>query len=440
MFKYIIFAITLNVIMFLGFFSKENVFLHLGAPAAAEAGTTIEVELELHKSAITGFARFQQELPPGITASPVYPSDVNFSFDENTVRMIWLNLPGDKTFTVRYRLHIDERLKGELKLEGTFSYIENNERMTASAEEITVNITPSPHIDEELIVDLSEADKLHPPVPATYAPVAEAVAVRQLPVEDDDRGYLVNIMINKGDRSSFAKIEERVPRGFTAEAVESRGGTFSFSDQIATIIWRKLPPENNFIVSYRLIPDELTDEAPRPEGSFSFMHDNITTTYHVVERDIPLSSLEGAGKQELIASAALEVRTTAPERSPAARPPSTPLPSAPAAVMPERGLTRPLPPEQGVYYRVQLAAGRRPVDPESYFKHLDIPFNIHTEIHEGWYKYSVGSFYDYRSARDQRVNIWNTTPVGDAFVSAYNDGLRITVQEALAIANHRWYR
>ncbi len=330
MFKYIIFAVTLNVILFLGYFTKEDVSLYIGAPASAEAGSTIDIELELHKSAISGFARFHQELPPGISASPVYPSDVNFSFDENTIRMIWLNLPGDKTFSVRYRLHIHERLKGQLKLDGTFSYIENNERMTASAGAITVNINPSPFVDEKLIVDISEADKLLPPalvpvpVPVTEAPVAET------PVTE-------------------------------ARVAEAR-----------------------------------VTEAPVAEAPVA---------------ETPVAS---------------QLPTT--------------LPPSPPAVMPERTLVRPLEPEQGVYYRVQLAAGRRPVDPESYFRNMSIPFNIHTEIHDGWYKYSIGSFYDYRSARDQRVNIWNTTPVGDAFVSAYSDGVRITVQEALAIASHRWYR
>ncbi len=438
MLKYIFLAAILKIALLIGFFTEEDIYLQINAPAAAEAGTTVEVELELHKSGITGFARFHQELPPGITASPVYPSDVSFSFDENTLRLIWLNLPRDETVSVRYRLHINERLRGELNLDGTFSYIENNLRASACAPDAVISIIPSPYIDEELIVDINQAGELLPEAQPEAAPHADAVAIRQLPVEHNDE-YLVNILINKGFRSRFAKIEERIPLGFTAEEVETSGGKFTFSDQTATITWSTLPPESSFIVTYRLIPDEDTGVVPKPEGEFSFVSNDITASYPVIEREVPLTSVDGAYKRQLIASAVIEARTSAPRRSAATRAPVQPVPATPGKTY-EPEPVSPVPPEQGVYYRVQLAAGRRQVNPDSYFKNFDIPFDIHTEVHEGWYKYSIGSFEDYRSARDQRVQIWNTTPVGDAFVSAYSDGVRITVQEALAIAGHRWYR
>jgi hypothetical protein len=51
----------------------------------------------------------------------------------------------------------------------------------------------------------------------------------------------------------------------------------------------------------------------------------------------------------------------------------------------------------------------------------------------------VGTFNDYKGARDKREGMKNKG-VSGAFVTAYNSGKRITVQEALMITSQKWLR
>ena len=96
-------------------------------------------------------------------------------------------------------------------------------------------------------------------------------------------------------------------------------------------------------------------------------------------------------------------------------------------------------PETGVKYKVQIGAYKRYLN-VSYFKKLQVTESVSIELNNGLNKYLIGLHSEYKDARDHRVKIWNETPIRDAFVSAYNNGNRITVQEALMIANQKWYQ
>ena len=43
--------------------------------------------------------------------------------------------------------------------------------------------------------------------------------------------YIMEIEVDKGDISNFAKLQLSLPEGFTAELLNGEGGTFTFYDQ-----------------------------------------------------------------------------------------------------------------------------------------------------------------------------------------------------------------
>ena len=457
--------LNLLVILVLQLFPGD-VSVTLLAPTEVTAGNEFEVKLTLNKSDLEGFSRFQQNIPPGLEALSASSANADFTFSENRLRLIWMRMPQEEEVTVTYRIKVDPRLKGSFDLGGKFSYIDNNERKSVDVTPMSVTILPSPDIDPSLIVDIKEFEQR---VIQKVTPVSEEsiniACIRQKPLPGTTAGeYIVNILVNKEDKKKFAKVEETVPAGYTAVAMDNRDAIFTFKDQTVKFLWMNLPTERYFTISYRLIPQNQAKlEAPRVKGIFSYMVEDKTISMPIVQRDADLIALSGEGVGTLVT----EVKSNPvdlPEEEPAlvavvetATLKEEPRKEEPTKVetvkeepaRAEAKTRKPkdktssaysLEPESGVYYRVQVAAGHKAVNVERYFKKFNLGKEVRKEMHEGWHKYSIGSFMVYKEARDYRIHLWNTTPVKDAFVSAYNSGNRITVQEALMITEQQWYQ
>jgi len=422
----------------------SDVGINMNAPGQVEAGNEIYVEITLDKSDFDSFARFQQEIPAGLTAIPVNTANADFSFKDQKVKFIWLKLPADQEITISYKLQVDKRLKGTFNLKGTFSYIADNERGSVEVESKLIAINPSSTIDPKLVVDVNDFKNLVKPVQKKESGVEQVKCIRQIPyLTESGDAYRVNLLVNKGNKEKFAKIQEDVPEGYTAVALESKDAIFTFKDQTVKLLWMNLPADPYFVVSYKLVPKEGIEESPELEGTFSYIQNDNTLSINIAQKDVNLQNDSKENLLAIISSSGTEGSEPASYVQPQDYSGKVKIEIAESAlklIREDTKLTNMLEPESGIYYRVQLAAGHRPINIDRYFKKYNLDKEIRTEFHEGWRKYSIGSFYVYKAARDYRVHVWNTTTIDDAFVSAYNSGKRITVQEALMITNHEWYR
>lgn len=472
--RFLLPVIHLFAVVIINLFQPSNVDIQMSIPDQVVAGNEMEIQITVQKENMEGFSRFLQQIPAGLTAVSISSANADFSFKDKRIRLIWLKLPEENFFTFSYKIKVDERLKGQFSVGGKFSYIANNERKSANIPPKSVTIIPSPTIDPELIVDISEfEEKVIQHLPAVSS--EENIAcIRQDPfLNTTNDEYIVNVLVNKENKNKFAKIEETIPPGYTAVDLTRQGAIFTFKNQTAKFLWMTLPAETNFIVSYRLIPDNpISMKTPRIKGKFSFLEGENTVSIDIYQNPAVVENLS----QQEIYTLIEHIRST-PQEQPEDLVASTDNmavtsqaeePTQVVEMVPEPEkqveeikepakiktdvLKKPtgkktgktskylLEPEEGVYYRIQIAAGHKPVNIRGYFRKLSFRNEIRREEHEGWYKYSVGSFKVYKEARDYRVQIWNTTEIDDAFVSAYNNGLRITVQEALMIANQKWYK
>jgi hypothetical protein len=451
--------LNLLVILILQIF-PGNVSVKMDVPAQVNAGSEFEVRITLNKGDLDGFSRFQQNIPAGLSAISDQSSNADFTFTDKRVRLIWLRVPKNDEITVSYRVKVDERLKGNFTLGGKFSYIDNNERKFVDVSAVSVTILPSSKVDPSMIVDVNDYEKMFTPVIVpTSAENNNIAVIRQRPYAGNAGEYIVNLLVNKEATRNFAKIEEDVPEGYIAVALDPKDAIFTFKSQKVKFLWMNLPLDPYFMVSYRLIPRNKAKLAPPSvQGAFSYLVDDRTISVPVNERDVQLASLSANDIQELVA----QIRTEPVQE------PEDQLALATGTEISSQGdnsakevvktedksssrkvrrtkngaseLSMLLEQEQGVYYRIQLAAGHNPVNINRYFKRMKIEKEVRIEKLNGWQKYSVGSFPVYKEARDYRIHIWNTTPVKDAFVTAYNNGQRITVQEALMVTEQHWFQ
>jgi hypothetical protein len=93
----------------------------------------------------------------------------------------------------------------------------------------------------------------------------------------------------------------------------------------------------------------------------------------------------------------------------------------------------------GVNYSVQIAAMQRRVPVEYYTSTYNISDPVNIEPVDGLNKYTTGLFKTYNDARNHREVIRGKGVEGP-FVTAYSNGRRITVQEALMITNQPWVK
>lgn len=447
----------------LGFFLLNILFsgsvgLNMVAPKEVNAGKEFEVEVTLDKGDISSFARFQQDLPAGLSAQAVETSNGEFSFRDQKVRFVWLRLPVESTITIKYKVRVNDRLTGSFKLGGKFSYIEDNERKEVAVIDQQLAIITNPAMDPTLLVDINEFQQMATSKLMAYG-AGSVKAIRQDPyLEGNSNDYLVNVLLSKGTTDKFAKIEEVVPEGFRAEVVDAKDGIFTFKDQKVKFLWMNLPAEQTFVVTYRLIPEDgIGPKEMALKGTFSFIQNETTQVIDIVQKGTDLKKLdsqqlEGLVKSTLVSTEGQDAFSSyTPDAAGGIDIPVKYVGADKMAEMEKQrnGTVSPtnastlsytLEPEKGVYYRVQIAAGHKLVNIKQYFKKFKLQEEVRTEQHEGWYKYSVGSFYVYKDARDHRSQLWTSTPIDDAFVAAYNNGRRITVQEALMITNHKWYK
>ena len=468
MLKFLLVPVNLIFIAFISGFFTSDFKITQKAPERIDSLSSCTIELTIEKGDIKGFAKLQSVFPSGVTVEEVETQGATFTFAQRKMKLIWMNLPDQESFTVKYKLKVEDPETVEVPIGGTFSYLDNNNRMTYDITNHILKVGPSKE-------QLKEQTK-----PQVYV-------YREVEAKGNDK-YAVRLKVLSKNLTGFAKIEDIVPYDAKASQVEAKESVFSQVDNKVKFVWMSMPEADTFEVVYNLdLSGALSQDIEEVSGKFSYLYDNSTQKLTIrseapddanTEKPDEEVTPEIPDEEEDQTAELTEEQDTAVEPEPEKSEKITEIERVSEEKIDEAddddldtrkyfadGYTdddeqdepnEPSPDEeetktksvtkqqkrkdQGVNYRVQLLAGHNSVEAPYFEKNYDFTDQFFVENHDGWIKYTTGDFGIYNDARDGREDIRNNYEFPGPFVVAYNDGLRITVQEALMITNQKWIK
>ncbi len=489
MIKYTILLLNMLAVIFVRMFFAEDVNVKMNVPAKVKQGEEFTVTLTINKGSITGVGHMKQELPAGLGNATILEAkgaDFKYLSEDNVVKFTWISLPADQEFTVSYKVSAKaDAADGKVNIAGKFSYVLDNEKQTYLVPEaaivignevVAANTTPEPEKKDTTAVTPTvvapettatatpEIIAVNPTTPETTptsvsppattavatakpdttvspstaaAKTAAPITASRTIVGSPEAGmeFTVEINVKKDGMKGFARIQETLPMGLRAMSLDNKGGTFSFIDQKVKIIWDNLPADEEVKVSYRVSAADNTSGNMEITGSFSYVENDDPK-----KAEIPSTTISVKGKTALATNTTPEgqnTTSTTPSTTTATNEPATT--TTQPAVATSTATSVPAP-EDKVAYKIQICALSKIERGTSYFESkFSISNKVSMEFHEGWKKYIVGKYDQYKEARDYRETI-RAKGVENPFVTAYNSGKRITVQEALMVSNQQWVR
>jgi hypothetical protein len=445
------------------------------APYSAQVNNSFMVQVAINKGDLKGVAKFTEQLPAGFTAVAIDNQGAKTNFADNTIQFSWDSLPADGIMNISFRVDVGaSSIVSKDTLTGKFFYTVDNQKLESDCMPSFINITGGSQVTES--TGSHQIDSVKECAGGVFA--IRRFPSPSIPPNGDAK---ITIIIHKGNIIGFAKIEDSLPPGFTAAVIDAGSASFTFVDNIAKFVWQSIPSDSIITISYHMLAGSNVSGVHAVSGNFSYIYNNAPLTCSVGSTVFNTTALAGnnmvttgnvtppvspvtnpttypvdtslknntANTNTPKATNFLVITPTGSSvtnradtiktitiNSDTAYKSMAPQASQMASNSTDAGSSIPAP-ETGVSYRVQLMALHNAVDVSYFSLHKNINLPINTEMNDGFTKYTVGSYNDYKVVRDARES-FRSRGITGPFVVSYNAGKRITVQEALMISHQHW--
>lgn len=222
----------------------------------------------------------------------------------------------------------------------------------------------------------------------------------------------VEIVIDKDQHKSFARLAESFPVGAEVKHAKSDGGTFIIKDNGIKFIWLNLPQQNSFTVSYTVSTGLLKEGTYAFSGKFSYVEGEQTKEYEIPANSFTINANQVAS----IAPITTPLFTTdnvANNISEVEKPVST------------KTLTK----TSKITYTLQLISTKDKLATDYFSKKYQIEEPITVETTNGINNYLLGSYNSIEEASKVRKDI-NSKGCKDSFIVPLLNNQRITLEEA----------
>ncbi len=449
-------------LLFIGFFGEDDVVIDHKVPSQIHVGEKLPVSLEINKSQILGFAKLDVKIPAGFTATAGETKGASFTFSGQQAKYIWFELPTEEIITISYYLEPMPGTFGKFDVAATFSWVKNAQRVDYHIPVKTVEVvsgsapsaedTPAtPLISEPLtesagtFADIGEEPILTGATPASFIEGMqnEVICTRTVEMISATEAR-VDLMVSVDNIQGFVKVFEVAPKGCTTLRMEDDGAVVTPDKNTIKFFWFEVPQSKSIALSYKINCTSDLATAPNIIGKVSYIHDNEPVEREVINAGstslspVVIVTPPNTGNNQTAQN------TTEPKVEPKVEPKKDPVLTPkvePKTTTTQNNVTSIPSPETGVTFKVQILAGHRVVNKQYFSSKHQYGESFGIENHEGWVKYTTGKFGEYKNARDERERLksnYNSLP--GPFVTAYNNGERITVQEALLINKQQWYQ
>lgn len=173
-------------------------------PTKLPVGSDVEVEVKINKGSISNFTKYHMDVPTGVEVSEIDSRTGNFTFENNRAKIVWVSVPGEPEFVVKFKVHINSQAPAAATITQKFYFLDGGNKKEVDATPIAMEFGSGTPVTKNPNMNATTA-----PAPVNSTPVAtaaktetkvaEPTPVASIPVVEKGLVYRIQIASSPTD-------------------------------------------------------------------------------------------------------------------------------------------------------------------------------------------------------------------------------------------------